>query len=191
MQEENYFYIQISGWGLIQEESQTVKLISTSGCEKNITTSRKLENLILEMNKSETSTTKVECYSVMISVKIRAKQLMYCMPMTGHDDHWDPTSRRKKPSECHNDGKLQQHYGKRIYKLVGSYGLIRRNERHKIDFCKQHDLLVMNKWFKKRKIKLYTWKSAWDQTCYQIDCILLKHAWGCADTLRGRHRFRP
>ena len=44
-------------------------------------------------------------------------------------------------------------------------GLGRKNERGKmlIDFCKQHDLVVMNTWFKKRKTKLYTWKSPGDR----------------------------
>ena len=42
-------------------------------------------------------------------------------------------------------------------KVVGHFGLGKRNERGKIliDFCKQHDLVVMNTWFKKRKTKLY------------------------------------
>ena len=46
-------------------------------------------------------------------------------------------------------------------KVVGPFGHGRRNERGKmlIDFYKQHDLVVMNTWFKKRKTKLYTWKS--------------------------------
>ena len=41
-------------------------------------------------------------------------------------------------------------------KVVGPFGLGRRNERGKmlIDFCKQHDLVVMNKWFKKLKTKV-------------------------------------
>ena len=62
-------------------------------------------------------------------------------------------------------------------KVVGPFGLGRRNERGKmlIDFCKQHDLVVMNTWFKKRKTKLYTWKSPGDRERYQVDYILLKH----------------
>ncbi|WP_330950458.1 hypothetical protein, partial [Streptococcus anginosus] len=45
--------------------------------------------------------------------------------------------------------------------IVGAHGLGRRNERWKmlIDFCKQHDLIVTNTRYKKRKIKLYTWKN--------------------------------
>ena len=44
-------------------------------------------------------------------------------------------------------------------KVAGPFGLGRRNERGKmlIDFCKQHDFVVMNTRFKKRKTKLYTW----------------------------------
>ena len=35
-------------------------------------------------------------------------------------------------------------------KVVGPFGLGRKNERVKmlIDFCKHHDLVVMNTWFK-------------------------------------------
>jgi hypothetical protein len=61
-------------------------------------------------------------------------------------------------------------------KVVGTFGLGRKNERGKmlIDFCKQHDLVVMNMWLKKRKTKLYTWKSPGDRNRYQIDYILVK-----------------
>ena len=41
------------------------------------------------------------------------------------------------------------------------------------NFCKQHYLVVMNTWFKKRKTKLYTWKSPGDRKRYQIDYILV------------------
>ena len=46
-------------------------------------------------------------------------------------------------------------------KIVRSLGVGKRYERGKmlINFCKQHDLVVMNIWFKKSKTKLYTWKS--------------------------------
>ena len=43
-----------------------------------------------------------------------------------------------------------------------------------IDFSKQHDLVVMNTWLKKRKTKLYTWQSPADRNGYQIDYILVK-----------------
>jgi len=61
-------------------------------------------------------------------------------------------------------------------KVVVPFGLGRRNERGKIliNFCKQHDLIVMYTWFKKRKTKLYTWKSPGDRKRYQIDYILVK-----------------
>ena len=60
--------------------------------------------------------------------------------------------------------------------MVGPFGLGRKNERGKmlIDFCKQHDLVVMNTWCMKRKTKLYTWKSPGDRHRYQIDYILVK-----------------
>ena len=61
-------------------------------------------------------------------------------------------------------------------KVVGPFGLGRRNERGKmlIDFFKQHDLVVMNTWFKKRKTKLYTQKSPGYRKRNQIDYILAK-----------------
>ena len=61
-------------------------------------------------------------------------------------------------------------------KVVGPFGLGRRNERCKmlIDFCKQHNLVVINTWFKKRTTKLYTWKSPGDRKRYQINYILVK-----------------
>ena len=61
-------------------------------------------------------------------------------------------------------------------KVVGVPGLGKRNERGKmlINFCKQHDLVVMNTWSKKRKTKLYTWKSRRDRKRYQVDCTVVK-----------------
>ena len=61
-------------------------------------------------------------------------------------------------------------------KVVGPFGLSRKTERGKmlIDFCMQHDLVVMNTWFKKRKTKLYIWKSPGDRNPYQIDYIMVK-----------------
>ena len=60
--------------------------------------------------------------------------------------------------------------------MVGPFELGRRNQRGKmlIDFCKQHDLVVINTWFKKRKTMLYTWKSPGERNRYQIDYILVK-----------------
>jgi hypothetical protein len=78
--------------------------------------------------------------------------------------------------------------------LVEPFGLGKRNERGKmlIDFCEQHDLIVINTWFKKRKTKLYTWKSPGDRKRYQIDYILVKLRFrNSEDTPRCRHRFRP
>ena len=55
-------------------------------------------------------------------------------------------------------------------------GSTKRNVRGKmfINFCREHDLVVMNTWFKKRKMKLYIWKSPGDRKLYQIDYILVK-----------------
>ena len=61
-------------------------------------------------------------------------------------------------------------------KVVGHFGLCKRNDRGKMlmNFYKQHDLVVMNTLFKKRKTKLYTWKSPGDRKCFQINYILVK-----------------
>ena len=61
-------------------------------------------------------------------------------------------------------------------KVVGPFGIGKRNERDKmlIDFCKQHDLVMMNTWFKEMKTKLYTWKSPGDRKRYQINYIPAK-----------------
>ena len=69
-------------------------------------------------------------------------------------------------------------------KVVGPFGLGRRRERGKmlIDFSKQHDLVVMNTWFKNGKTKLYTSKSPGVRNRYQIDYILVKQ--------RFRNRIR-
>ena len=60
--------------------------------------------------------------------------------------------------------------------MVGSFGLRKINERGKvlINFCKQHDLVVMNMWFKKSKTKLYTWMTSGHGRQYQINYILMK-----------------
>ena len=43
-------------------------------------------------------------------------------------------------------------------KMEVPFGFGKRNKRGKmlIDFCKQHDLVMMNTWFKEMKTKLYT-----------------------------------
>ena len=53
---------------------------------------------------------------------------------------------------------------------------VEQNKRGKmpINFSRQHDLVVMNMWVKRRKIKLYTWKSPGDWKYNQIDYILVK-----------------
>ena len=82
-------------------------------------------------------------------------------------------------------------------KVVGPFGLGRKNDRGKmlIDFCKQHDLVVINTWFKERKTKLYTWKSPGDRNRYQIDYILVKQRFRNSirevKTLPGADRFKP
>ena len=106
-------------------------------------------------------------------VKIRAKPVdivlvQVYMPTTNHDDKIEKLY--EEISEIlHQAGRCQM---KAIVmgdfnsivgegstnKVVGLFGLGKRNERGKmlIDFCKQHDLAVMNTWYKKRKTNLYT-----------------------------------
>ena len=43
-----------------------------------------------------------------------------------------------------------------------------------MNFCRQHKLIVMYKWFRKRKPKLYAWKSPRDRKCYQTDYTIVK-----------------
>jgi hypothetical protein len=60
-------------------------------------------------------------------------------------------------------------------KEVARFGLGKKNEIVKMlyDFCKPHDLIVTNTSFKKRKTKLYAWKSPGDRKRYQIDYIMV------------------
>ena len=127
--------------------------------------------------------TKVEYYSDRLFVKISAKPVdivlvqMY-MPTTNHDDGEIEKLYEEINEILHQEGRGQVNAivmgdfnsivgDESTDKVVGPFGLGRRNERGKmlIDFCKQHDLVVMNTWFKKRKTKLYTWKSPGDRTC--------------------------
>ncbi|XP_026482140.1 craniofacial development protein 2-like [Ctenocephalides felis] len=62
-------------------------------------------------------------------------------------------------------------------KIVGKYGLGRRNDRGNmlINFCRRNNLMIASTWFKKRKTKLYTWKSPGHSERYQIDYIIVKN----------------
>ncbi|XP_026467799.1 craniofacial development protein 2-like [Ctenocephalides felis] len=62
-------------------------------------------------------------------------------------------------------------------KIVGKYGLGRRNDRENmlVDFCRRNNLMITNTWFKKRKTGLYTWKSPGNCKRYQIDYIIVKN----------------
>ena len=60
------------------------------------------------------------------------------------------------------------------------FGLGRRDEKSKmlINFWRQHDLVMIYVWFKKRKINLYVWKNPEDQKHQQIDYILVNQCFG-------------
>ena len=94
------------------------------------------------------------------------------MPTTYHDDDEIEKLCEEINKILHHDGRGQVNaivMGD-FNSIVGKgsrdkvVGLGKRNERGKmlIDFCKQHDLVVMNTCFKKRKTKLYTSKSPGD-----------------------------
>jgi len=49
--------------------------------------------------------------------------------------------------------------------IFGPHGLGRQNHRGQmlINFCERNGLIVTNTWFRKPKIRLYTWKAPGDQ----------------------------
>jgi len=127
--------------------------------------------------------TKVECYSDrLLFVKINVKPVdivlaQVYMPTTNHDDIEIEKLYEEISEILHQEdrdqvnvivmGDFNSIVGEgSTDKVERPFGLGKRNERGKmlIDFCKQHDLVVMNMWFKKRKTKLYTWKSPGDRT---------------------------
>ncbi|PNF20185.1 hypothetical protein B7P43_G16811 [Cryptotermes secundus] len=61
--------------------------------------------------------------------------------------------------------------------IFGLHGLKRRNHKGQmlIDLCERNGLIVTNTWFKKPKIRLYTWKAPGDWRRHQPDYILVKH----------------
>jgi hypothetical protein len=77
-------------------------------------------------------------------------------------------------------------------KVVGPFGLGRRNERGKmlIDFCKQHDLVVINTWFKKNEAVHMEepWRQKMIPNRLHSCEVMLQRS---KNTPRCRHRFRP
>ena len=124
---------------------------------------------------------------VKVSVKtVDVVLVQVCMPTTNHDDEIENLYEENseilhQERKGHVNAKVMRDFnsivgGGSTDKVVGPFGLGKRNEGCKmlIDFCKHHDVVLMNTWFKKRKTKLYTWKSAGDRKQYQIDYILVK-----------------
>ena len=117
--------------------------------------------------------TKVECYSDrLMFVKIIAKPVdivlvQVYMPKTNHDS--DEIEKLYEISKIlHQEerdqvnsivmGDFESIVGQvSTDKVVGPFELGKRNERGKtpINFCNKHNLVVMNKWFKKTKTKLH------------------------------------
>jgi Endonuclease/Exonuclease/phosphatase family. len=135
--------------------------------------------------------TKVECCSDrLMFVKISAKPIdivlvQVYIPTTNNDDDEIEKLYDKISEILHHEGRGQVNVivmgdfnsivgEESTDKVVGPFALCKRNARGKmlIDFCKQHDLVVMNMWFKKRKMKLYTWKSPGDRNRYKLITIL-------------------
>ena len=130
------------------------------------------------------------CSDRLMFVKISAKPVdimlvQVYMPTTSHDDNEIENLYEEISEILHQEGRGQVNAIEMgdFNSIVGEGStdkavLGRGNERGKMlfDFCKQHDLVVMNTWFKKRKMKLFTWKSPEDRKRYQIDYILVKHS---------------
>lgn len=59
--------------------------------------------------------------------------------------------------------------------IVGPHGLGERNERGDrfVDWCKMHNQVIMNTWFKQHPRRLYTWTSPGDRARNQIDFITI------------------
>ncbi|XP_076347953.1 uncharacterized protein LOC143245476 [Tachypleus tridentatus] len=64
----------------------------------------------------------------------------------------------------------------KIDKTVGPFGIGELNERGErlVDRCKEHDIAVMNTWFKNHPRRCWTWKSPGDRVRNQIDFILMQ-----------------
>ena len=60
--------------------------------------------------------------------------------------------------------------------VVGPFGIGEKNERGErlIEWCKEHNLAIMNTWFKNHPRRCWTWKSPGDRTRNQIDFILIQ-----------------
>ncbi|XP_076322041.1 uncharacterized protein LOC143231381 [Tachypleus tridentatus] len=74
-------------------------------------------------------------------------------------------------------GNFNAKVGKnKIDKTVGPFGIGELNERGErlFDWCKEHDIAVMNTWFKNHPRRCWTWKSPGDRVRNQIDFILMK-----------------
>jgi exonuclease III len=75
---------------------------------------------------------------------------------------------------------------------VGPYGLGRRNQRRQmlIDFCERNGLVITNTWFKKPKIRFYTWKSISKSISIGLctsETAIKEQREGCADNAWSRY----
>ena len=61
-------------------------------------------------------------------------------------------------------------------KAVGEHGLGARNERGNrlVEFCTEHNSVLVNIWFKNHNRRLYTWMRPRDTGRYQIDSIMVR-----------------
>ena len=63
----------------------------------------------------------------------------------------------------------------KVEDTVGPHGIGSRNDRgdRLVEWCFEHDLAVMNTWFRHHKRLLWTWKSPGDSSRNQIDFIII------------------
>ena len=74
-------------------------------------------------------------------------------------------------------GDFNSKVGKeRIETTIGPFGIGEKNDRgdRLIGWCKQHNLVAMNTWFKNHPRRCWTWKSPGDKSRNQIDYILMQ-----------------
>ncbi|XP_026467839.1 craniofacial development protein 2-like [Ctenocephalides felis] len=149
---------------------------------------------VMVRNKSVRSVLNVNCLSDrLMSVKMKAEPVdvmvvQVYMPTSSHDEAQVEQIYEQIDEMLYQEGKGKVNVvimgdfnaivGKGSEKkIVGKYGLGRRNDRGNmlIDFCRRNNLMITNTRFKNRKTKLYTWKSPGDSERYQIDYIIVKN----------------
>ena len=92
-----------------------------------------------------------------------------------YEDIEQAKSQLKSKDICIIMGDFNAKVGsQRIDGIVGPHGLGEINSRGEqlVQWCKQHNMLITNTWFKNHKRRCWTWKSPGDRIRNQIDFIL-------------------